>query len=669
MQIVVIDGKEHTVPANWSDDKIISHFKKQHAENRKAAKNPGKVAKEQKNTEDLVANQVKNIQSGKTPEGKPAPPKKESLIDKYERLTGDYSNNGAPKVPPSFNRSNLARYGVRDPIAGALTTAETISRNPLINPQGALRAATNNIKPTDYYKKLGVQNPGMADKIAGAVPEYAASLFIPELQAERLLVNAPRVAQAIANSPRALKAAGRVAGDILPQMGYTALTSEHAPGLSAGTTGLMMAPFSIAKLGAKSHNPLVRWGSTVANTGLGGITSHLAANTFSDNKGVDIGATTLGAILGAMTHGRAPAGKLYGDTLSDIQRFEKPGVLGAFERQGQHAYPFEISETPVTAQRFEHAKYTPEDISAIAQTEKGRVGTQAKGIDELAQALYDKATMGKSKERAYAASQKGKIPYEVQKKFKQDEVFKNIINDFEKDPFLKQKVKGMNPDTVEYADTIIRELDKKIANGKVKGSPEYLGKERLSYYTKLRDEADAAIKEANPQWARAKRIARREILADSLMEAFKGKEKSGYTLKEFFAKPDNVKSLREAFANDPRALSKIEDWITISENLSQPKLDAMARRAVTGEHIQDAAQVKSDVTLLKAFTNMFKGRAAGSEALNILTNPKWDKDLPRMVELVKSLSKTESKNLKRAGKVGAHGAGKLMNELNRQEED
>lgn len=644
MIVTLKNGEELDFPDGTSPDKIKKYV----------YKNYGHLYQEKQETSQQ---NNQNPQENNKNQTQQSSQNQQSPMQKFYETLGQ----GSPK-------QNIYRYGVADPLSGISEIGQNIRKglnnlNPFLFPDKP--------KDVDYSKTFGIpQQENTGDVIAKSIPDVAASLSVPEFKlgeaATSALSNAPKIGsylKAILESKPTSQA--------ISQGLYSAATAPENKTQAGLTSGAITAPTSALSEAILSRNPAL---SKIGRLGLGtALGSALGYGGYKAGESLGFSPAASAAAGSALGFGLGmrgnPQSRIASEISKEVEKFpEYAERLAAAKRLGlSYITPLEAAgNSGILAQIEGKLQQTPSKDVADILTKRGseRVKTEDQAITNLLNTVSN-PKIEAEKNKAYALSyytklppfyDTKKIPSEFKEKYaitvpedyfglKDNEIFKAAEEKALSDPEIKEYMKSVPKNSIEYLDKI------KQTMGDMMKSPEK-GSLSKALIKDAQDQLVNGMSEFSTQYKKANALAERGFARDAIEQWFDKRKQTGASMSQFLKSKETMDELQMHFRNIPEAQQQLKDMKLVFENLDNP----MTGKSAKALYSNSMKETRSSAQLLsKLKDNLLYSN--DKIVANLITNPEW-------ADEVKKLSKITDKEklvgalMKTFGKVGAQEASK-----------
>lgn len=588
-----------------------------------------------KNVEQMVADDVKRIQSGKKPISKREEPGRSKLED----ILGLHPRNN-----PNPERGRMALEKFHD----ALRNIGAGGANSLFNAAQGARDLMSINNPNlagrtqmpDFNKMFGVKEP-----VEGIqkIPEMAAGFAIPHLGVASRLRAAPALARGLASAaeqgaiqgghgylfnPENRSGAAKKQGGIAAgtDLALSALTSRHP----ASQLARQVIPRALGSVGGYEAGELAELPLPMKlSMGLGGYMAGPAAMSL------------LPKLIGRNTHAEG-----YAYDVAQAMKGMKPGQLEEIEqasqRMGTYLTPGEITQDPILIAKEAKAGVTKKNVQLKHKHENARLANEEKINREFSEGVYNPEKHKGEMEAAFDKSKDQKIPNDKLPEG-YDDIYARAIRMAKKNPELSAELAKAKPGTIGKYDVIRRALDKMLKAEK--GSKYNLNNARKQLSNSLKDFSDdyrqaMSFSEKEKVVNSLEKLANKETLhGKKFFEAIEGNKE----FKNMLLHTRDVKGA-EQFLTDARKIYKLRksvDTNSLAKKLTDSGIPTS--KAEAKSFIDRMFKGKSD----KAMIDLMYDPNAMQKVHKILEMTDQEKIL---VELSKVLSREKGNQLSRESK-------------------
>jgi hypothetical protein len=526
----------------------------------------------------------------------------------------------------------------------------------------------------DFWNEALRQNFGREQSIGGN-PEIAkaretplgqglelgASLIAPPLRMAKLGVTLGRY---LPNFGRYLTSAIENA---VPQVGISAgsaALSNQNPLEAAGETAAITTPFSIASQMAISRNPAVnkiaRYGLATALGGLGGYGGYKTGESFG------ISPTATSATVGALGFGLGirgrPSARIPSEIGKEVEKYPEAIERIAASRRLGLPYITPLESTGSGRLGAMEGKLSvnphPEAADILVNEGEKRVAAEGKAINDTLDLISNPEIVAKKRE-AYSKSyytkepnflDSKKIPIEFKKKYgrkvpkdvfglKDNEIFKAAENKLSSEPELKEALKGVPKNSVEYLDNI----------KKVMGDMAY-EQNRGKFSKGLIEDTQRTLMEGlekhAPTYKEANAFAERGFAREKIEDFFDKKRVEGVPMAQFLKSKEGFEELQKHLRNIPEAQQQLKDMKLVFTNL-MPSLTGTGTAKLYGTGMKEARS--GGQFYEKIMNNLLYSN--DKIIANFITDPKWAEKLQEMKKITnkEKLTKAFIEMMGRAG--------------------
>ncbi|CAB4128301.1 hypothetical protein UFOVP270_28 [uncultured Caudovirales phage] len=598
------NGKTYTVPADWDDERIYEHIKKQIK---------GHEANSMGNVEELVAQDANLIRNGKKPvNSQTATPKGEIAL---ERFHDALRNLGAGAGESIYN----AAQGIKPYLA--MHNPKLLDANKMPN----------------FQKAFGVREP---NQVIQKIPE-SASYFIPGIGAEKALSKAPALARGL----------GTIAEQGVVQGGLASLFNPESRLESAGKAGGMGAGLQALINTATSRHPSLR-ALRYAIPRLGGaISGEEGARLMGLPPSMRTGGALLGLALGHAGSklapkilGRAPHAEGYAYDINEAIKHANPEeikeTINSAKRMGVHpGTPGQLTDDPILLANEKKAGVNKENIRLRHKYQEDIKANEERVNEAFKKGVYNEKEHKKLMDEAFDIAKPKKVPNNLLPN-KHHDTYIRAIEFAKNNPELSAELSKSRPGSIGQYDVIRRALDKMLKT-------EPASKFNLR---SARKDLSNVLKDFSDEYKTAMSYSEREKVAQDLSDLSKKNKLSGET---FFQAIDDSKKLKnkilhtrdvegaEQFLKDAHEVYKRRksvDTTSLASNISEHGIPMSKSEAAT--FLRNAFNGKAD----NAMINMMYDPKTMSKVHKIIQGGDTEKFI---IELAKALGKNKSQQLAR----------------------
>jgi len=476
-------------------------------------------------------------------------------------------------------------------------------------------------------------------------PELAASVLVPEVPLVGALSKIPGLAKAFQKIPTAAKYGQSILGNALSQGGVAAAFNPETAKESALTAGGIAGPISGLAQVAQSANPYARLagrlGMGAATGGLAGLAAHNAPYG---------GYTALPAALGGAYLGfkGGPTSKFERDLRSGLEGSEYKPAMEAAERLGlDYLTPAESSGNPFLGAQQGNIGRTPEGARELYGRGQSRLASEGRSIQDLFENIYNKKEQKPIMKALYKESYKHKVPQEFSDKISQNEIIKKAKQSVEKKAAFREKLKNVDPNSLEYWDTIKRSLDDKVSKVSKDAS-----KEEASL---IKNARKSLLKELDKvdSYKEARYLAERQKTREGLQKAFNKQEMTGMNMYNVLKDKEKFEKLQKNLRGVPEAQQRLKDMRKAFKNI----ITTPTARSASALEKTSMTKPRNDMgALMISLKEALTAGKFDKNAVELLTNPKWEKKLEDLAKKATPTEKRISKFIDLLGKASAQTA-------------
>lgn len=473
-------------------------------------------------------------------------------------------------------------------------------------------------------------------------PEFAAAALVPEVPVIGALSRIPALAKAFQNVPRLAKYGQSILGNALSQGGVAAAFNPGTAKESAQTAGAIAGPISgVAQL-AQSTHPAARMAGRL---GLGAATGGLAGLA-AQNAPLG-GYTAIPAALGGAYLGfkGGPTARFQKDLRSGLEGAEYKPAMEAAERLGlDYLSPAEASGNPFLGAQQGNVGRTPEGARELYKRGQSRLESEGKSIQDLFKNIFNKKDQKPLMKALYKESYTHKVPQEFAEKMSENEIIKQAKSSVEKKSAFREKLKNVDPNSLEYWDSIKRSLDDKISRTGKNASKEEAGLIKNTQKTLLKE-----LDKVEP-YKEARYLAERQKTREGLQKAFNKKEMTGMNMYNVLKDKEKFAKLQKNLRGVPEAQKRLEDMRLAFKNI----INVPTARTASALEKTSMTKPRNDTgSMMIALKEALTAGKFDKGAVELLTNPKWSQELERLSKNATPTEKNISKFIDLLGKAGA----------------
>lgn len=558
----------------------------------------------------------------KLPDGKYMEIKEGMTDNDISDILSSY-NKGPEKEDSFMDAAGRVASDYLSPLKGAARTAANIGNLALNAPRYAEEALFTGpsrvFGEVDLNKYLPFQKPTTTkEKILESLPELAGSMVLPAARLGRL-------SEALGSIPKFGKYLTPAIEQAASQGLYSAATSPEdrtEKGLeSAAITAPLMALSQATAQGSPFTKMLGKSLMALGGAGAGGYGGYQAGGTMGA-----LGGAAAGALGGYKLGNLSPERRLASDVLKGVEGTGYKESLDAAKRLGlTYLTPAEASGSVYAGVTQGGIGKTEKGLDLLAKKGAERLQSEKKAINKLFDTVYNKDELGKLKNTLYDISGGVRFKEEAINSLKQDENIKRAIQTVEKDPAFKEALKGVDKNSIKYFDEVKRAIrdkaDAAMAKGKSGKSSNIIKSEK-----KLIDEMD----KISPLYKEARGLAERDIARQNLEKFFDKKEMTGTNFAKYLQSDKKVEDLMKHLRTVPEAQQQVKDMRRIFDKLinvpTAKKAEALKRTSMS----EARSGPQAWKTELK---EIISGGKYDKAAVELITNPSWEKDLHKLSQI------------------------------------
>ncbi len=512
------------------------------------------------------------------------------------------------------------------------------------NKKGAPRNPLEYENPEDIGRAAGGER--LLKGVGKYGPELVASALVPEVPLIGALSKIPALAKAFQKIPTAAKYAQSILGNALSQGGVAAAFNPDTAKESGLTAAGIAGPFSGLAQVAQSANPYARTAGRLGMAGASGALAGLSAQNapFVGNYAA-LPAALGGAYLGFKG---GPNARFQRDLRSGLEGAEYKPAMEAAERLGlDYLTPAEASGNPFLGAQQGNVGRTAEGARELYKRGQSRLGSEERSIQDLFQNIFNKKENKPTMKALYKEAYNYKVPQKFSDKISENEIIKKAKSTVENRSAFKEKLKNVDPNSLEYWDTIKRSLDDRISRTGKKASKEEAGLIKNARKTLLKE-----LDKVGP-YKEARYLAERQKTREGLQKAFNKKEMTGMNMYNVLKDKEKFAKLQKNLRGVPDAQKRLEDMrIAFKDIITTP-----TARTASALEKTSMSKPRNDIgSMTIALKEALTAGKFDKNAVELLTNPKWEKQLEDLSKKATPTEKRIAKFIDLIGKVGAQTA-------------
>jgi hypothetical protein len=527
----------------------------------------------------------------------------------------------------------------------------------------AVNQFTAQNKMPDQKGPLGYENPEDIGRAEGGKrllkglseygPELAASALVPEVPVIGALSKIPALAKAFQSMPRLAKYSQSIFGNALSQGGVAAAFNPSTAKESATTAGSIAGPISgVAQLAQSAHPGARMAGRLGLGAATGGLSGLLAQNSPFG------GYAALPAALGGAYLGfkGGPTARFQKDLRSGLEGAEYKPAMEAAERLGlDYLSPAEASGNPFLGAQQGNIGRTPEGAQELYKRGQSRLESEGKSIQDLFKNIFNPEEQKGLMKDLYKESYEHKVPKEFSDKISQNEIVKRAKSLVEGNPAFKEQLKGVDKNSLEYWDLIKRALDDMSTRASSKSS-----KNEARLITGARKDVLKELDKVEP-YKDARYLSEREKTREGIEKAFNKKEMTGMNMYNVLKDKNKFDKLQKNLRGVPDAQKRLDDMRVAFKNI----ITVPTARTASALEKTSMTKPRNDVgSMMITLKEALTAGKFDKDAVELLTNPKWEKQLDDLANKATPTEKRISKFIDLLGKVGAQGMAKDVLNIN-----
>jgi hypothetical protein len=476
-------------------------------------------------------------------------------------------------------------------------------------------------------------------------PELAASVLVPEVPLVGALSKIPGLAKAFQKIPTAAKYGQSILGNALSQGGVAAAFNPETAKESALMAGGIAGPISGLAQVAQSANPYARLagrlGMGTATGGLAGLAAHNAPYGSYTALPAALGGAYLGFKGG-------PATRFERDLRAGLEGSEYKPAMEAAERLGlDYLTPAEASGNPFLGAQQGNIGRTPEGARELYTRGQSRLESERNSIEGLFKTIFNPKEQKGLMQDLYSESYKHNVPDAFSEKMGQNEVVRRAKSLLEKNSSFREQLKGVNPNSLEHWDLLKRATDDMYMRAINKGS-----KNEARIINKARKEITNELDKVG-SYKDARYLSEREKTREGLEKAFNKKEMTGMNMYNVLKDKSKFDKLQKNLRGVPEAQQRLEDMRTAFKNI----ITTPTARSASALEKTSMTKPRSDMgALMISLKETLTAGKFDKNAVELLTNPKWEKKLEDLAKKATPTEKRISKFIDLLGKASAQTA-------------
>jgi len=476
-------------------------------------------------------------------------------------------------------------------------------------------------------------------------PELAASALVPEVPLVGALSKIPALAKALQKIPTAAKYGQSILGNALSQAGVAAAFNPGTAKESALTAGGIAGPLSGFGQLSQSAHPLVRGAGRLGTAGASGALAGLAAHNAPFGGYTAIPAALGGAYLGFKG---GPAARFERDLRSGIKGTEYRPAMEAAERLGlDYLTPAEASGNPFLGAQQGNVGRTAEGARELYRRGQSRLESEARSIQDILKTIFNPEQQKELMRALYKESYQHKVPQAFSDKISQNEVVKRAKSLVEGNPAFREQLKGVDKSSLEYWDLVKRALDDMSTRASSKAS-----KNEARLINNARKDVVKELDKFQP-YKEARSLAEREKTREGIEKAFNKKEMTGMNMYNILKDKTKFDKLQKSLRGVPEAQKRLEDMRLAFKNI----ITTPTARTASALEKTSMTKPRNDVSsMMIALKEALSAGKFDKNAVELLTNPKWEKQLEDLAKKATPNEKRIAKFIDLIGKAGAQTA-------------
>lgn len=502
---------------------------------------------------------------------------------------------------------------------------------------------------------LGYDNPEDIGRAAGGekllkglgkyAPELIASALAPEVPILGALSKIPALAKLLQKAPTAAKYGQSIFGNALSQGGVAAAFNPESAKESALTAGGIAGPISGLAQVAQSANPYARLAGRVGMGAATGGLAGLAAHNAPFGGYTAIPAALIGGYAGFKG---SPGQRFQRDLMAGLEGAEYKPAMEAAERLGlDYLSPAEASGNPFLGAQQGNIGRTPEGARELYGRGQSRLKSEGRSIEDLFKTIFSPEEQKGLMKDLYKESYQHKVPQSFSDKASKNEVVKRAQSLVEGNPAFKEQLKGVDKNSIEYWDLVKRSLDDMSTRASAKAS-----KNEARLINNARKDVVKELDKFEP-YKEARALAEREKTREGLEKSFNKKEMTGMNMYNILKDKNKFDKLQKNLRGVPEAQQRLNDMRLAFKNIITTPTARTASALEKTSMTKPRSDVGSMAIALKEALSLGK---FDKSAVELLTNPKWEKQLKDLATKATPTEKRVAKFIDLIGKAGAQTA-------------
>ncbi len=492
--------------------------------------------------------------------------------------------------------------------------------------------------PEDIGRAAGGKK--MLQGLAKYGPEIAASALAPEVPIVGALSKIPALAKTLQKIPTAAKYGQSILGNALSQGGVAAAFNPESAKESGLIAGGIAGPLSGLSQVAQSANPYARFAGRL---GMGAATGGLAGLAAQNAPFGDY--TALPAALGGAYLGfkGSPTQKFQRDLRAGLEGTEYKPAMEAAERLGlDYLTPAEASGNPFLGAQQGNIGRTAEGARELYGRGQSRLASETRSIEDLFKTIFNPTEQKGSMKDLYKEAYQHKVPNSFSDKIGQNEIVKRAKSLVEGNPAFKEQLKGVDKNSLEYWDLVKRALDDMSTRASSKAS-----KNESRLITNARKDVLKELDKVEP-YKEARYLSEREKTREGLEKAFNKKEMTGMNMYNVLKDKNKFDKLQKSLRGVPEAQKRLDDMRLAFKNI----ITVPTARTASALEKTSMTKPRSDVgSMMIGLKEALTAGKFDKNAVELLTNPKWEKQLEDLAKKATPTEKRISKFIDLLGKA------------------
>lgn len=503
--------------------------------------------------------------------------------------------------------------------------------------------------PLDYESPEDIGRAAGGERLLKGIgkygPELLASALVPEVPVLGALSKIPALAKALQKAPTAAKYGQSILGNALSQGGVAAAFNPETARESGMTAAGIAGPISGLAQVAQSANPYARLAGRLGMGAATGGLAGLAAQNAPYANYTAIPAALGGAYLGFKG---GPSARFQRDLRAGLEGAEYKPAMEAAERLGlDYLTPAEASGNPFLGAQQGNIGRTAEGARELYGRGQSRLASEGRSIEGLFKNIFNPEEQKGLMKDLYKESYQHKVPQAFSDKVAKNEVVKRAQSLVEGNPAFREQLKGVDKNSIEYWDLIKRSLDDMSTRASSKAS-----KNEARLINKARKDVVNELDKVG-SYKEARYLSEREKTREGLEKAFNKKEMTGMNMYNILKDKNKFDKLQTSLRGVPEAQKRLEDMKLAFKNI----ITVPTARTASALEKTSMTKPRNDVgSMAIALKEALSAGKFDKSAVELLTNPKWEKQLHDLATKATPTEKRISKFIDLIGKAGAQTA-------------